>query len=57
MAGEENLEKTKAAYAAFQSGDAARAMEDLADDIEWIVLVEGPVVAGFGQIAGHNGTP
>lgn len=37
MAGEENLEKTKAAYEAFQRGDAERAMEDLAEDIEWIV--------------------
>jgi ketosteroid isomerase-like protein len=37
MAGEENLEKTKRAYQAFQSGDAAGAMADMADDIEWIV--------------------
>jgi ketosteroid isomerase-like protein len=37
MAGEDNLAKAKAAYAAFQSGDAARAMEDLADDVEWVV--------------------
>jgi uncharacterized protein len=36
MAGEENLEKTKRAYAAFSSGDAEAAMQDLADDIEWI---------------------
>jgi len=36
MAGEENLEKTKRAYAAFSSGDAEGAMQDLADDIEWI---------------------
>lgn len=45
MAGEENLEKTKAAYAAFQRGDAARAMEDLADDIEWLV-------AGHSSVSG-----
>lgn len=38
MAGEENLQKTKAAYAAFSRGDAQAAMEDLADDIEWIVV-------------------
>jgi uncharacterized protein len=43
MAGEENLEKTKAAYAAFQRGDAARAMEDLADDVEWIVAGQSSV--------------
>ena len=36
MAGEQNLEKARQAYAAFQSGDAAAAMADLADDIEWI---------------------
>lgn len=45
MAGEENLEKTKAAYEAFQRGDAERAMRDLADDIEWIV-------AGHSSISG-----
>jgi ketosteroid isomerase-like protein len=45
MAGEENLQKTKAAYEAFQRGDAQRAMEDLADDIEW-------VVAGHSSISG-----
>jgi hypothetical protein len=43
MAGEENLEKTKAAYAAFQSGDAARAMEDLADEVEWIVAGDSTI--------------
>ncbi|HWC85125.1 MAG TPA: nuclear transport factor 2 family protein [Solirubrobacteraceae bacterium] len=36
MAGEENLESAKSAYAAFSAGDAAGAMEDIADDIEWI---------------------
>ncbi len=36
MAGEENLEKSKRAYAAFSAGDAAGAMENMADDIEWI---------------------
>ena len=36
MAGEENLESAKRAYAAFSSGDAAGAMENMADDIEWI---------------------
>ena len=36
MAGEENLEKAKKAYAAFSEGDAEGAMKDLADDIEWI---------------------
>ena len=36
MAGEENLEKAKRAYAAFADGDAEGAMQDLADDIQWI---------------------
>ncbi len=36
MAREENLEKTRRAYAAFSEGDAEAAMQDLADDIEWI---------------------
>jgi hypothetical protein len=37
MAGEQNLEQTKAAYEAFSRGDAQAAMQDLADDIEWVV--------------------
>jgi ketosteroid isomerase-like protein len=36
MAGEQNLESAKKAYAAFSAGDAAGAMENIADDIEWI---------------------
>ncbi len=36
MAGEQNVETAKRAYAAFSSGDAAGAMENMADDIEWI---------------------
>jgi ketosteroid isomerase-like protein len=36
VAGEQNLESARRAYAAFQSGDAAGAMENMADDIEWI---------------------
>jgi uncharacterized protein len=36
MAGEENVESAKRAYAAFSAGDAAAAMENMADDIEWI---------------------
>ena len=36
MAGEENLEKAQKAYAAFLDGDAEGAMENMADDIEWI---------------------
>jgi uncharacterized protein len=36
MAGEENLQSAQKAYAAFSSGDSEGAMEDLADDIEWI---------------------
>ena len=36
MAGEQNLESAKRAYAAFSAGDAAGAMENIADDVEWI---------------------
>lgn len=36
MAGEENLERARRAYAAFSEGDAEGAMQDLADDVEWI---------------------
>jgi ketosteroid isomerase-like protein len=36
MAGEQNLETAKKAYAAFSAGDAAGAMENIADDVEWI---------------------
>jgi ketosteroid isomerase-like protein len=37
MAGEQNLEAAKRGYAAFGAGDAAGAMENIADDVEWIV--------------------
>lgn len=37
MAGEQNVEQAKKAYAAFAAGDAAGAMENMADDVEWIV--------------------
>jgi uncharacterized protein len=36
MAGEQNVESAKRAYAAFSAGDAAGAMENMADDVEWI---------------------
>lgn len=36
MAGEENVERAKRAYAAFSAGDAAAAMADISDEIEWI---------------------
>jgi ketosteroid isomerase-like protein len=36
MAGEQNLESAKKAHAAFTAGDAAGAMENMADDVEWI---------------------
>jgi len=36
MAGEQNVETAKRAYAAFSSGDAAGAMENMADDVEWV---------------------
>jgi uncharacterized protein len=36
MAGEQNLETAKQAYAAFSEGDVERAMANIADDIVWI---------------------
>ena len=36
MAGEQNVESAKKAYAAFIAGDAEGAMENMADDIEWV---------------------
>jgi hypothetical protein len=36
MSAEENLETAKRAYAAFSAGDAAGAMEKIAEEIEWI---------------------
>jgi ketosteroid isomerase-like protein len=36
MAGETNVETAKRAYEAFSAGDAAGAMENMADDVEWI---------------------
>ena len=36
MAGEQNIETAKQGYAAFSAGDAAAAMENMADEIEWI---------------------
>ena len=37
MSAEENIEKTRKAYAAFAAADIDAASENLADDIEWIV--------------------
>jgi uncharacterized protein len=36
MAGEQNVETARRAYAAFSSGDAAGAMENIAEDVEWV---------------------
>jgi uncharacterized protein len=36
MAGEQNIETAKRAYEAFSAGDASAAMENMADDVEWI---------------------
>jgi hypothetical protein len=36
MAGEQNIEIAKQAYAAFSAGDAAGAMAAMADDIQWV---------------------
>lgn len=37
MTGQENIEKCKAAYAAFAVGDVEAASKDIHDQIEWIV--------------------
>jgi ketosteroid isomerase-like protein len=37
MGAEDNLQIAKDAYAAFSAGDAAGAMEKIADDVEWVV--------------------
>ena len=34
---DENIEKTKAGYAAFSAQDVEAALTDIADDIEWVV--------------------
>jgi ketosteroid isomerase-like protein len=36
IAGEQNLESARRAYAAFSAGDAEGAMQNMADDVEWI---------------------
>jgi uncharacterized protein len=36
MAGAQNIETAKQAYAAFSAGDAETAMARIADDVEWI---------------------
>lgn len=66
MAGEENVENAKRAYAAFSAGDAAGAMENMADDIEWITpgnsaisgTVHGKEAVGaqWAQLAGKGFT-
>ena len=66
MAGEENVENAKRAYAAFSAGDAAGAMENMADDIEWITpgntaisgTVNGKQAVGglWAQLAGKGFT-
>lgn len=69
MAGEENIETAKRAYAAFSAGDGASAMERLADDLEWITpgnsaisgIIHGKQAVGalWGQLAekGFTTTP
>lgn len=37
MAERENVETAKQGYAAFSQGDAAGAMENITDDVEWII--------------------
>jgi uncharacterized protein len=64
VAGEQNIEKAKRGYAAFSAGDAAGAMEDLADDIVWITPGNSKVsgtrrgkqeVGELWQMFGENG--
>jgi uncharacterized protein len=43
MAGEQNVETAKRAYGAFAAGDAAGAMENMADDVEWVTAGNTPV--------------
>ena len=43
MSAEANIESAKQGYAAFVASDAAGAMENLSDDIEWIVSGESAV--------------
>ncbi len=66
MAGEQNIETAKRGYAAFSAGDAAGAMEALADDVEWITAgsstisgtVQGKEAVGalWAQLAGNGFT-
>jgi ketosteroid isomerase-like protein len=66
MAGEQNIETAKEAYAAFSAGDAATAMARIADDIEWITpgnsaisgTVRGKQAVGelWGQLAAKGFT-
>ena len=43
MAVDDNVAAAKAGYAAFTKGDAAGAMKDMADDIEWVVRGDSSV--------------
>jgi|BarGraNGADG00312_1021997.scaffolds.fasta_scaffold11640_2 uncharacterized protein len=43
MSAEANIESVKQAYAAFTAGDAAAAMANMSDDIEWIVSGDSAV--------------
>ena len=49
MAGEQNVETAKQAYAAFSEGDAEGAMSAIADDVKWITpgnsAISGTVLA------------
>jgi uncharacterized protein len=69
MGAQENLAEAKRAYTAFAAGDAAAAMADMVDDIEWITpgssavggTVRGKQALGelWGKFAakGYNVTP
>lgn len=49
MAGEQNVETAKAAYAAFSAGDAQGAMANIADDVEWITPGNSAISARRGK--------
>jgi hypothetical protein len=40
---EQNIRSAKAGYAAFSWGDPAAAMDNMVDDVEWVVPGESPV--------------
>jgi ketosteroid isomerase-like protein len=52
MAGEDNVESARKAYAAFSAGDVDGAMSNIADDVEWITPGNSAI---SGTIRGKEG--